>query len=723
MIHLDYETTSVCDITLGSYRYAEDPSTRILMFAVADENSEPVLWDFTDPECDESMLADSILRRATANGDLVYAHNAAFELAVSHYRLQPDLGIAPPDIHAWRCTLAMCRRAAAPESLAEAARFFGLGQAKDAIGKALIGIFSDQTKVVTLEPPTGMKDPDTVKQMANGRFTVGRKPNNRKSASPILDSPILWDWQVKVAGDFMTVRDAWEKFKEYCRQDVRVERVLHERLKHFELRGDVLESFQFDLRMNFRGVPVNRSALTNAITIVESLKETLTAKFQKACGLEPGQREAVLQWLQARGYPADNLQAGTVSDILDSPPAAMTPLAIETLRMRSLISFAALAKIPTMLNAACSDGRVRGTVQWHAARTGRGGGRIIQPQNFKKSTIDDSEVCYRAICEGWEPVWFEELWPSPLEAIASSIRHFIQPHKGHLLDGDYSSVEAMITCWIVGDKKKLQAILDGVDLYKRMATLVFGVKYEEVTKLQRTISKPIELSCGFGVAAKTLQESLSKIFKVERTRAECKEYVRLYRDNHPETVNAWREIEEGAKSAILNPGKRFTACNEKLEFTCGKTAGTVYLAMRLPSGRRLYYPQPKVSRVFKRYEEEDMVEEPWKREEGGYWIDEISFYGKHQKTGHWGRVHTWSSRLFENAVQAIGADLLNRGCIEAERRGYPIMMIVHDQALCESSMSSGGLEGFLKALCTKDEWASDFPLSASGAEHPFYLKD
>jgi hypothetical protein len=50
-------------------------------------------------------------------------------------------------------------------------------------------------------------------------------------------------------------------------------------------------------------------------------------------------------------------------------------------------------------------------------------------------------------------------------------------------------------------------------------------------------------------------------------------------------------------------------------------------------------------------------------------------------------------------------------------------MIVHDQALCETSETAGTLEGFTEALCIKDDWAFDFPLEASGDLTPYYMKE
>lgn len=695
MTHLDYETTSACDIRLGAYRYACDPTTRILMFAVAREGEKPVLWDFLDGG--EEAL--SILQES--EGPL-WAHNAQFEHAISRYRLKQDTGLPAPDIDRWRCTAAMCRRAAAPASLSEAAKFFKLGDLKDPVGKALIGIFSDQTKLVLLRSPDG--------------------ETKRKSASPILENPIPWEWTMTVAGEQLSVREAWKRFKAYCLQDVRVEVELHKKLKHFDLKGAVLDSFQFDFRMNDRGVPVNLDALQNADKLVNTLTERVTQQVIDKCGITPSRRDAILEWLRERGYPADNLQAGTVDAILAAPPEGMTAEAVEVLHLKSLSGFAALKKIPTMIASACPDGYVRGTTQWHAARTGRAGGRIIQPQNFRKTTIgEDTHLCYRMICEDWEPVWFEEFWESPLEALASSIRHFIQPHEGQFYDADYSSVENKLLAWVVGEQEELRMIDNGEDMYKHMAVKLFHTPYDKVTKDQRTIAKPVVLGCGYGASGKSVQHAMAALFKVEKTRKECNEYVRIYRENHEATVTAWRELETAAMDAVKNPAQEFPALDGRVSFKAGAVAGVSYLTFRLPSGRRLYYPWPKIDRVRKYYDEEDMAEDPYKREKRFWEVEQVTYLGSQPGKTTWGRVGIWGSRWLENLCQAMGVDLLDHGCLVAERNGFDIRMIVHDQIL---GLDDGRpVEELVKSFCAVPKWAATFPQKASGSLAPYYLKD
>ena len=38
------------------------------------------------------------------------------------------------------------------------------------------------------------------------------------------------------------------------------------------------------------------------------------------------------------------------------------------------------------------EGRIRGTLQYHAAATGRWGGRKVQPQNFPRPKLNHSDI-------------------------------------------------------------------------------------------------------------------------------------------------------------------------------------------------------------------------------------------------------------------------------------------------------------------------------------------
>lgn len=722
-VHLDFETRSDINIQkLGGYRYANDASTRILMFAVCEEDSEIVLWDHLDPQGEQSMRAMAILQRAIANNDLIYAHNAQFELAITRYRGRKDLGLdALPDIHQWRCTLSMCRRAALPVSLGQAAEILRLDVGKDALGKGLIDVFSTPAKV-TLRPPEGMKIFD--------KSEKGRKPDNRTTPNPLdgwtekngtHNHEILWDWIVSVKGTDMTVREAYDRFKSYCRIDVEVERRLHQKLSHFELSGLILESFQFNLKMNDRGIPVNLSALKNAQRLIAQYEKLAHTRFYNMTGLSPTQGAKFKTWMAERGYFADNLQSDTVEGFLRDYSDFLTPEGFKAFSLYRLLNFAALKKIPAMVKSACDDGHVRGTMLWHGARTGRVTGKFIQPQNIKKAKVK-TDLAYDMICEGCSLEEFEEFFSSPLEMIASCARHFIHDPGHEFYDCDFVGVEARLTPWAVNDTDKLQSILDGVDQYKRVATMIFKIPYDEITKPQRKTAKPVELGCGFGGSGKAIQEGLRKEGVIASLK-EAQSYVKIYRDNHPNTVAAWSEIEEAAKAAIRD-GTTTKCLNGMLKMGRVRAAGLVYMVMVLPSGRRLYYPSPRLESKFVKYTVEEMQESEWKLKRGGYWREEIRFWGTIPNTQgkKWGFVSTFGARLFENAIQGLGVDCLDQGCISASKDGFDIFIVVHDQALCYARPDAS-IEDFEKSFCKVGDWAKTFPLEADGVVVPYYTKD
>ena len=499
--HLDYETHSASNLKkVGAYRYAVDPSTEILIFSIAREQEDPLVWDVLD-SFGENKAALSLLWEMRDNEEnLVYAHNAQFEIAISKYLFYKTFGMVAPKMCQWRCTAAMARRAAIPSSLAGMGEFLGLDIVKDKEGKRLIN-----------------------------KFSTPRKPTKSDSLTRILpqDEP-----------------EEFRTFGEYCRQDVRAEREGHKKLKAFELEGAVLDSFQFDLEMNDLGIPVNIKALKRADKMVNEYTERLTGEFRALTGFNPTQRALALAWLQRRGYPFDNLQAANVDIVLESgrngwemryveqerkdageawkeenpnmpisarfktpklQPVEMTEEGFKALTIRSLISFAAVKKIPTMLNMACPDGRCRGAMFWSGAeRTHRWAGKIIQPQNFRRPRFKGTEQAFKMLCDGADIETLEMLFMPFLEVVASSIRHFIQEPEGELLQADYSGVEDRGASWLCGAEKTLQMFRRNEPMYMKMAASIFGVPLEHVIKEGKTgekyfIGKQARLGCQYNM--------------------------------------------------------------------------------------------------------------------------------------------------------------------------------------------------------------------------------
>lgn len=778
--HLDYETYSPEDLkNYGAYKYAEHKEAKILIFAIAIdvenvEDAEVFTWDILNGG-DQAL---SMFRKAVELGCIIYAHNAQFEAAISKYVLERQLNIPEPKLESWRCTAAMARRAAIPSNLAACGEFLGFDveHAKDNKGKALIR-----------------------------KFSIPQKTNKHAPKSTWYD---------------IQPEDEPEEFNafvEYCRQDVIAEIAIHKRLKAFELKGAVLESFQFDFRMNDRGVPVDIESLKSTSKNIEIYEQIHKNLFIEKTGYKPASPKVKL-WMKERGYPFDNMQKDNVEIVLENGPSGwvvrghgpvnMTEEAFEALKIRALVSYAAVKKVPTMLGAACSDGRVRGSLLWSGAeRTHRWAGRIIQPQNFRRPTFKKTKEAYDLIKAGYSIDEIEarlELITGKrygyFEIVASCVRHFIQEGDKELLQADYSSVEGRGAPWLCDGITKLNKFYNNIPVYEDMASKIFGVSVEEVVAKNeagdsemRFLGKQAELGCTYNMGApkfratcekwkyipsesmvnkfkevymKRLSRNLTAFSKNEDIDSQhnftivqededskpklgikvyhkggekrimtnlfmpseqqwidltydelARKAVKAWREDNPETVQAWRDIDSVAKHALRNPGKLFEATS-KISFAVTKAPGFQALILKLPSGHNLIYPKAKIS--WKPFKDEDgNIDKNLKPNINDNFNTEIKFWGKVK--GGWGWCSTYGGKLLENATQAICGDLMGSGSVIAEKAGVKALMLVHDEMIAVKD-SEIDHEDLCKFLCDKPEWAEGFPLDAEGDTIPFYKK-
>lgn len=660
MIHLDYETYSPLDITeVGVFRYAEDPEAEILMCAVASETEGPFLlvnpkWESvlrSHPRGQELLI--SHIPTEPYPGEEIWAHNAQFEFAISEALLRRDFHLGwRPQIEQWRCTALLCRRAGFPAKLEKACDMLGLPQQKDARGKALIRKFS-------------MPDPKT------GKRTLP------------TDDP-----------------EGFREFGEYCLQDVRAEMALHKALKAFAPTGDLLRAFTWDLRVNARGFKVDVPALRNAQGIIESIEAESGAEFLKMTGVAHTQREKARQWFIAHGLNLPDMQAATLGavDLCKAPVEAGNALSLY-----STMQFAAVKKVRTMLNCVCADGRVRGGLQFHGASTGRWSGRLVQPQNFAKPKKHHRKYTagfFASLQMGFDRTALETLYGDCYGLISSSIRHFI---SGPLFDADYSAIEARIWAWLAGQEDLLEEFRGEGKFYEWIASMMFGVPKDSIGEesYERQGGKVGGLGCGYQMGAKSLKTFAATI-GVELTEEQSVDIVKRFRKVCDKLVILWDQIDYAIRNAIANPGNEYKA-GKHLSYRVKTVGGIPYLLCRLPSGRNLAYPYPK------------MEVNPYRKGELS-----PSFFGN-IKGEMWGRVFIFPGLALENADQGIAFDIMAFGGMNAESAGYPVTNLVHDQALADK-VPGKTIEGFSDALTILPEWAKGLPLTAKGKITPYYTK-
>ena len=668
VFHIDYESRSKADLTeVGAYRYAADPSTRLLMMAISKDDQEPRIlypsWilapDFhfdLFPEEKPDQIAVAWWDELVNSDSEVYAHYAGFEIAMTQHRLLEDFKYlfgAIPKLSQWRCTAALGRRAALPGSLEKLGDALKLEQQKDKAGKLLIKKFSMPKEDGTFNEP--------------------------------------WD--------FVPEFDAFSK---YCLQDVRTEQAIEKRLRPFALKGESLNTWKVDCIINSLGVPVNVDGLQKAKVVLDEAQSDLIEDFRTHTKLNPTQNAKVLAWFQARGYPGDNMQAMTVADALKDTSWAKDQ-ADKVLEIKADLSFASVNKIKTMLNCQW-HGVVRGTLLYYGAGPGRWTGHLIQPQNFKRPTIKDTQEAYADICAGFDRDGIELLYGPAIEVLSSSIRHFIHPPKG-AYDADYSAIEARGVCWLADQQDALQRFFNDEDSYIDMAGVIFNRDRKDVTKDQRWLGKQTVLGCGYQMGPPRFYDQAitnAKKFNIKGldvTMELAERAVAAYREQYSKVKQLWYDVDKAARNAILHPGQRYTV--QKLSFVVSTVAGIPFLIMKLPSGRSIVYPYP-------------MLED---NDDGR---TAITYWAQLPKKQAWGRVKIYGGLLVENACQGFAADIMANGAWNAINDGFEVFMLVHDQALAHKN--GMGIQRFCDALTNIPAWAKGFPAKVDGKEVPFYLK-
>ena len=91
-----------------------------------------------------------------------------------------------------------------------------------------------------------------------------------------------------------------------------------------------------------------------------------------------------------------------------------------------------------------------------------------------------------------------------------------------LISADYSQIELVLLAHLSQDKALCKAFNDGVDVHKSTASLIFGVKPEQVTSDMRRTAKTINFGVMYGMSAFRLSNEL----KITRTLA--KEFIDTY---------------------------------------------------------------------------------------------------------------------------------------------------------------------------------------------------
>lgn len=647
VLSIDLETYSDVDLgSCGVYRYVEG-DFHILLFAYAFDDEEVRVVDLA---CGEELPQE--VRDAVFDPDIIKAAwNAQFErTCLSKFfgtRLSPD---------SWQCSMVWAASLSLPLKLKTAAEVLKTGEQKDDAGERLIKYFSVPCK------PT----------KTNG----GRTRN--------LPEHALEDW---------------ERFKSYCKQDVKTERDIRHKLETLPLKASEWDFYHMDQRINDRGVLIDRTLVEQAITCDLMLSEEMSRKAYELTGLEnPNSVSQLKGWLEERGIEIDSLGKKDVAAMIQEIDKNGLDLeALDMLKLRLQMAKSSVKKYQAADRYICSDGRAHGLFQFSGAnRTQRWAGRGIQLQNLPQnhiSTLDEARDLVKMGC--FDMV--ESIYGNTPDILSQLIRTMLIAKPGCIFTiADFSAIEARVLAWLAGEEWVLEAFRKGQDLYCTVASEMFHVPVIKhgINGELRQKGKIATLACGYGGAAGALisMGALEQGLK----ESELPGIIESWRTANPKIVQFWWDIEKAAVDTIKDHKER-TVGRIGFQFY----ANTFWIV--LPSGRKLAYIKPRL-------------------QPNRFGRMSVTYEGLNA-ANKWARGETYSGKLAENITQATARDLLAEAMWRMEQAGLSIVGHVHDEVILEVPAGSITVDEVCAIMNQNPEWADGLPLSSAGYTGTYYFKD
>jgi DNA polymerase len=543
VLHRDYETRSRLALkTVGADRYAADPSTEILCCAYAVDDEVAKLWLPGDPLPPE-------FAEAACNPDwVVVAHNDNFETAIERDIMAPRFGWPEIPLDRHVCTMVMAAALGLPPRLSTVAAALELTERKDAAGARLMLQLS--------------------------------KPRRARQGEEL--GGVYW----------FDDAERLQRLHAYCRQDVEVERELFDRLQPLSAAEHAL--WQLSCRINERGFCVDRELAEAARRIAQAAAPEIDAELAELTGgavTGINQVARLLSWLQQQGCAATKLDRKAIEQQLEKDDVPLPVRRVLELRLGG--AQAAVKKIDALLQRAGADNRVRGAFRHHGAATGRWSGEGVQPQNLKRPTVSDIDAAISVVRTG-DYAHVRGLYPQPLAIIGDCSRSMICAAPGHeLIGADFSAIESRVLAWVAGEEWKLDsyrrydATRDPHDEpYCATACKIFRVPSGTFTKEspERKVGKTCDLAFGYMGGLNAWR----KFEPAQFTDAEVETFKKEWRAAHQAIKQLWYDIDRAAWTAVRERG-RVIRCG-CVAFKCSDG----FLSLKLPSGRKLNYPQPRI---------------------------------------------------------------------------------------------------------------------------------
>jgi DNA polymerase len=258
----------------------------------------------------------------------------------------------------------------------------------------------------------------------------------------------------------------------------------------------------------------------------------------------------------------------------------------------------------------------------------------------------------------------------------------VAPEGYKFIDSDSSQIEARTLAWLAEQNDLVDAFERGEDVYKIMASSIYGKAQEKIDGGERFVGKTTILGCGYGMGGKKFGAQL-KTFNVEIEEAEANRIIAVYRETYDWIPLLWQQA-----------GRALDAIIEDKTAPLGRKGVLVVdgrKGIRLPNGLYMKYPNLR-----KELNEQGKQEYVYDTRKGKAVIPNRIYGGK----------------VIENVCQAVARIIIGEQMLAVAKK-YKVVMTVHDAIACIVPEAEANTAKEYVEMCMKmrPKWALELPLS------------
>lgn len=507
--------------------------------------------------------------------------------------------------------------------------------------------------------------------------------------------------------------EKWKLFKEYCRQDVVTEHAILARLKQFPMPEKEQKQWQMDILMNAYGVRVDTELIEGALYIDGISTQELTDEAIRLTGLlNPNSATQLVPWLNehSRKQETDpdvfqDIQKTTVAEALEKS-GDLPEEVLQMLRIRQQLGKTSIKKYVAMDTAKGEGDRVRGLTQYYGAnRTGRWAGRLVQMQNLPRNYIKTLDYARKVVkAKNYEGLRL--LYGNVPDTLSQLIRTAFIPSEGNkFVVADFSAIEARVIAWLAGEQWVNEVFATHGKIYEATASQMFGVPVDRIAKgnpeyALRQKGKVATLALGYqgGTSALIAMGAL----QMGLTEEELPDIVHRWRQANPRIRDLWYAVENAALS-VMQTAQPQAIYGLIFALEGDLVYGQSFLTVKLPSGRKLYYPKPFLK-------------------ENQFGKLALHYYTVGQQSRKWEVASTYGGKMTENIVQAVARDCLAVTLERIAAKHLQVVFHVHDEVIIDAPTETT-VDEICDLMAEPIPWAPGLILKGAGFESSYYMKD